>query len=659
MSLQKKILSRCAPSYPAMFTQRVSETPDGVAFLIPPKDPESTVWEKKTWRQTKNQVDQYAAGLLALGLKPEQRVAIISNTRMDWVYADLAIACAGGATTTVYPSTHVDDAAYILADSNSAAAFVEDDEQLQKILISPELDDQIKHIIVFDEVDTDQDDRVITLDELARRGQQYLAENPTSVDDASAAVTADKLSTLIYTSGTTGRPKGVELTNQSWTFEAEAVKEMKLVTSDDLLYLWLPLSHVFGRDLLSIVISIGLAAAVDGRADRIVQGLAETNPTILVGVPRIFEKVRAAVITMNPQNGIKGRISRWAFKVGFETHDYRLEGRKLPLPLAVRYRIAHKLVFSKLHAKMGGRMRLMISGSAKLSPQVQRWFHAAGLLLIEGYGLTESAAIAFVNHSDKPKFGTVGPILPGMEAKIEDDGELLIRGPIIARGYHNLPESSAETFVDGWLRTGDIGHIDEDGYLTITDRKKDLIKTSNGKYVAPQRVENSLMANVPYLSQAVAIGEGHKYVVAIVALDPPNLFKWAERRDLEGLSYAELSQLPEIRRSLDRFIRKANSYLEPWERVQKYLILDRELSLDAEELTPSMKVRRDVVRGAFDSMILDLYEDPSIPFLDAPEAAKVDRRATKKRAAMAQRAQEPKDAELPDETETDTNSPEE
>ena len=636
MGKQDEILAQCAPSYPAMFRNRVSASPNRLAFLVPPEEAESTQWTKLTWTQTRRRVDELAAGLLSLGLQPEQRVAIACSTRIEWVLADLAIASAGGATTTVYPSTHAEDEEFILVDSDSVMVFVEDTIQLEKVLESTALDEQIKHIIIIDDDrthETEHDPRVLTYADLAEKGREFLKTYPTAVTDTIAHIAPDQLSTLIYTSGTTGRPKGVELLHRSWAYEGAAVESLNLVTEDDLLYLWLPLAHVFGRDLLSVQMQVGFSAAVDGRVDRIIDGLGQVQPTILVGVPRIFEKVRTAVITMNPQKGIKGRISRWAFSVGLKSRGYRLARKRMPLPMGVRYRIADKLVYSKLKARMGGRMRLMISGSAKLSRQVQEWFYAAGFVLMEGYGLTETAAIAFVDHPDSLHFGTVGKVLPGVEAKLADDGELLMRGPIVARGYHNLPDETAAAWVDGWFHTGDIGEIDADGYLTITDRKKDLIKTSNGKYVAPQRVENAIMANIPYVSQAVAIGEAHKYVVAIVALDPVNLQKWAERRNLGDRTYAELSQLPEIRKSIDRFMRRANERLEPWERVQKYMILDRELSLDAEELTPSLKVRRDVVRGAFNDLILDLYEDPSIPFLDTQDHAKVDKRAARKKAA--------------------------
>ena len=384
-----------------------------------------------------------------------------------------------------------------------------------------------------------------------------------------------------------------------------------------MLYLWLPLSHVFGRDLVSLQLSIGFRSVVDGRIDRIVQGLGETHPTILVGVPRIFEKVRAAVLTMNPSGGLKGRISKWAFDVGRATLPWRLDGRPLPAGLGIQFRLADKLVFSKLKQKLGGNMRFMVSGSAKLSRQVQEWFYSAGITIIEGYGATETAAIAFVDHEHElPRHGSVGRAIPGLEVRIAEDGEVLLKGATIARGYHNLPEETDAAFVDGWYHTGDIGVLDGDGYLTITDRKKDLFKTSSGKYVAPQKVENTVMANIPYVSQVVAIGDDRKYVTALLALDPVLLQKWADKRGKVDLSVEELSQLPEIRKSIERLMRRANSRLERWEQVKRFKILESEFSLADGTLTPSLKVRRGEVAATYADEIEQLYADDATSDLD-------------------------------------------
>lgn len=607
------IRSRCANDYPTMFRNRVAVSASKVAFTVPQSDS----WRDVTWAEVRDVVDRAAAGLLSLGLRYEQRVAIACATRLEWIEADLAIASAGATTTTIYPATNVEDMSHIIIDSGAVMMVVENNEQLTKVHQAPELDDQVHAVIIIDDdrpADAHTDERVIVWTELLDRGAAYLLDHPTCVDDSIDMLKPDSLSTLIYTSGTTGVPKGVEILHESWAYEGAAIEHLNFIGEDDVNYLWLPLSHVFGRDLVAVQLQIGFRSIVDGRVDRIVDGLATTHPTVLVGVPRIFEKVRAAVMTMYPQNGLKGRISRWAFKVGRESRPYRLAERPLPVALRVRYAIAEKLVFSKLKRKLGGRMRFMISGSAKLSRQVQEWFYSAGITVVEGYGATETSAIAFLNLPQNPRFGTVGPVIPGLETKLAADGEVMIKGPTIARGYHNLPAETAEAFNDGWFGTGDIGALDSDGYLTITDRKKDLFKTSNGKFVAPQKIEGTVMANIPYVSQVVAIGQDRKFVTALVTLDEQQLRKWASRRGKSDLSYAELTQDPGIRNSIDRFMRKVNSRLERWEQIKRYTILPSELSLADGTLTPSLKVRRDEVNAVYADEINAMYAD------DAPRS---------------------------------------
>lgn len=280
----------------------------------------------------------------------------------------------------------------------------------------------------------------------------------------------------------------------------------------------------------------------------------------------------------------------------------------MPRLLAARYALADRLVFSKLKARLGGNIRFLVSGSAKLSPQVQQWFYSAGITIIEGYGMTESSAVTFLNPPSRPRFGTVGPAVPGTVARVADDGEILVKGPGVMRGYHKDPEKTAETLVDGWLHTGDIGELDADGYLTITDRKKDLMKTSGGKYVAPQKIENAVAANVPYVSQVAAVGDGRKYISALITLDPAALERWAANHKKTDLSYAELTQLPEVRTSIDRFMARANSKLERWETVKRYAILDHEFSVADGIMTPNMKVRRAHVADRYADVIDSLYD---------------------------------------------------
>ncbi len=483
----------------------------------------------------------------------------------------------------------------------------ENAEQLAKLQATEQLRDQVHTIIVFDATGVELDDRVISYQKLRELGSEHLKQNPDSVREATDSTHHKSLATLIYTSGTTGQPKGVRLLHESWVYEGAATRSWDLLHPDDLQYLWLPLSHVFGKALVAVQLAYGFCSAVDGRLDRIVQGLGEVQPTFMCGAPRIFEKVRAAVLT---KGGVSARIAKWAFSVGAKSRPYRLEGKPLPGLLGLQYKVADKLVFSKLKNRLGGRIRFMISGAAKLSSQVQEWFYSAGILVVEGYGATETSAIAFVNLPTHPEFGTVGEVVPGIEAKLADDGEVLIRGPIVTPGYHKLPELNEETFTeDGFYRTGDIGEFTNAGNLRITDRKKDLFKTSGGKYVAPQKVEGAVVANIPYISQAVAVGEGRKYGAALVVMEPVMLQAWAEKRGHGDKSYAEITQLPELHASVDRQMAKANAKLERWETVKRFAILPEELTVDNDGVTPNMKIKRKSVGEKYADVIDSLYDD--------------------------------------------------
>lgn len=609
-SVRDEILAECPPSYAAMFRNRAAVEPGKIAYLVPKyTDPEQ--WVGLTWREVSDEADEVAAGFITLGLAPEQRVAIAAMTRIEWIMADFGIACAAGATTTIYPNTQPSDELHILRDSESVIVVAENWTQAEKVVSQHELDSQVHHIVLLDDDRPEgvDGDRIVTWSELHSLGRDCLAEHPTILDERMALMGPESLSTLVYTSGTTGRPKGVELPNRCWTYEGLSMKKLwgEVVSESDSLYLWLPLSHVFGRDLLATQMAFGYQMVVDGRINRIVQGMTETHPTIMVGVPRIYEKIRAAVFTMNSPKGIKGKIARWAFAVGRESLPHQLADHRASWPVRFRYSIADRLVFRKLRDTLGGNIRFMVSGSAKLSAQVQAWFYSAGIVVIEGYGMTETAAIAAVNVPVRPKFGSVGQVAPGIEVQMAPDGEVLLRGPIVAPGYHKLPKESAEAFQDGWFHTGDIGVVDKDGNLTITDRKKDLMKTSNGKYVAPQKVESSLLANTPYISQAVAVAEGRPYVTALLTMDREALFKWAGNHGHDGEDYATLTQLPEIRKSIDRFVRITNEHLERWETVKRYVILDHEFAQDTGELTPSMKVKRAIVLARYADVIEALY----------------------------------------------------
>jgi long-chain acyl-CoA synthetase len=562
-------------------------------------------WVSLSWSETKNQVFQLAAGLLALGIESEDRVAIASNTRMAWILADLAIMCASGATTTVYPSTQHEDVRYILADSQAKVIFAEDDLQVGKVLDHL---DELPELITVVQLDGKFDHpKVIGWSDLEQQGREHLDANPTAVDDVIAAIRPEDLATLIYTSGTTGKPKGVRLVQDNWTYEGAAIEAYDIIYPDDLQYLWLPLSHVFGKALIAIQLYIGFTTAVDGRIDKIVENLAVVQPTFMCGAPRIFEKVRARVMT-TASHGVKAKIFNWAFGVGRKVSPMRLAGEQPSGLLALQSALADRLVFSKIKARMGGKIRFFVSGSAALNREVQEWFHAAGLLILEGYGLTETSAATCVNNPRATRFGTVGPPVPGSQVKIADDGEILIKGPGVMPGYHNLPEATAEAITDGWFATGDIGELDEQGYLRITDRKKDLIKTSGGKYVAPQKVEGVLKVASPHISQVLVHGDGRKYATALITLDPEAIEGWAKDQGLSYSSFEELSGSREVHDVIESQVTEANQSLERWETIKRFEILPSELSVEEGEVTPSLKIRRRAVEEKYADVLNSMYD---------------------------------------------------
>jgi long-chain acyl-CoA synthetase len=595
------LLAARPASVGALLQRRVDASASKEAFRYIENDR----WVSLSWQQVKDKAFQLAAGLLALGIKREDRVAIASNTRMEWILADLAIMCAAGATTTIYPSTQHEDVGYILADSQSKVIFAEDDLQVSKVLDHL---DELPQLITIVQLDGKVDhDKVMRWADLEKLGREYLQANPTAVDDVIAAIGPEDLATLIYTSGTTGRPKGVCLVQDCWTYEGAAVEAYDIINPDDLQYLWLPLSHVFGKALIAIQLYIGFTTAVDGRQDKIVENLAEVQPTFMCGPPRIFEKVRARVIT-TASHGVKAKIFNWAFRVGRQVSPLRLAGEQPSGLLAIQYALADRLVFSKIKDRMGGKIKFFVSGSAALNREVQEWFHAAGLLVLEGYGLTETCVPTCVNNPRATRFGTVGPPVPGTQVKIADDGEILIKGPGVMEGYHNMPEATAEALKDGWFHTGDIGEIDDHEYLRITDRKKDLIKTSGGKYVAPQKVEGVLKAASPYVSQILVYGEGRKYATALITLDPEAIEGWAKEQGLSYSSFDELAGSQEVHDLTEGYVAQANQQLERWETIKKFEILPTEFSVDEGEVTPSLKIRRKAVEKKYADLLNGMYD---------------------------------------------------
>ncbi|HEY5184885.1 MAG TPA: long-chain fatty acid--CoA ligase [Actinomycetes bacterium] len=586
-----------------LFHDRVAATPRAEAFRFPTE----TGWASVTWAQTGDIVKTMAAGLLALGIQPEQRVGIACATRVEWLYADLAIMCAGAAATTVYPSTGGEDVAYILADSDTRIIFAEDDVQIAKLRAQRDHLPDLIRVITFDgQADGEW---VLSLADLQALGAKHLADHPSAVDEAVAAVRPEHLATLIYTSGTTGRPKGVELTHRCWTYEGATVEATGILSVDDLQYLWLPLSHSFGKVLEAVQLQIGFPTAVDGRIDKIVENLAVVRPTFMAGAPRIYEKVYAKVVqTVQEEGGVKFRLFTWAFGVGNQVSRAKLEGRSSSLAVQAQFALADRLVLSKIRERLGGRIRYLVSGSAALSKDVATWFHAAGLLVLEGYGLTETSAATCMVRPDDPAFGVVGPPFAGTEIKLAEDGEILVRGPGVMRGYHNLPESTAEVLTaEGWFATGDVGEIDEAGRVRITDRKKDLVKTSGGKYIAPQAIEVMFKAVCPLASQMIVHADRRNFATALVTLDPDALAQWGKAQGLTATDYPSLSGNPAVHAYVQSCVEELNGRLNRWETIKDFRILDHDLTVEGGELTPSLKVKRKVVETKYESLFDSMY----------------------------------------------------
>ncbi|WP_405947949.1 AMP-dependent synthetase/ligase [Streptomyces prunicolor] len=622
MSDTQTLIENRPPSVAGLFLERVAATPDAEAYRYPvpaasgegPDD-----WKSLTWAQAAERVYAIAAGLIELGVEPEQRVALASATRVEWILADLGILCAGAATTTVYPQTNADESTFILADSDSRILIAEDAAQLAKARERRADLPELTHVVVIDptgvETGAEEGDWVLSLAELEQRGAAYLEKNPDLIKERVGSITKDQLATIIYTSGTTGRPKGVRLPHDNWSYLAKAISATGLLFPEDVQYLWLPLAHVFGKVLTSGQIEVGHVTAVDGRVDKIIENLPIVQPTYMAAVPRIFEKVYNGVAAKARAGGAsKYKVFQWAAEVAREyakvTQDnFRRTGTATaPFGLAAKHKVADALVYAKIREAFGGKLRACVSGSAALAPDIGYFFAGAGIHILEGYGLTESSAASFVNPGEAYRTGTVGKPLPGTEVRIADDGEILLRGPGIMEGYHGLPEKTAEVLEsDGWFHTGDIGELSPDGYLRITDRKKDLIKTSGGKYIAPAEVEGQFKAVCPYVSNILVHGADRNFCTALISLDEPSILEWAKENGLEGKSYAEVVAAPVTVALVEGYVKELNEGLQRWQTIKKFRLLPRDLDVEHGEITPSLKLKRPVVEREYKHLIDEMY----------------------------------------------------
>ena len=589
-----------------LFWSRVERSADKPAQ----QSKEGGAWQTRVWRDVGEIVREVALGLIALGRSKGDTVALLSASRAEWVQADFAIFSAGCTTVPVYPSYPPDLVAYILRDSGARTVFVEDAAQLAKVLEAREHVPDLEHIIVMSGYDAPQPPRsVMTWQTLRRLGRDSAAIHKSTLAERVASTRPEDIASIVYTSGTTGPPKGVVQTHGNHVAALAASREATPVNEGWVHLLFLPLAHSFARLESFLGVAHGLTTAFAENMDKIRDNLVEVRPHFICSVPRVFEKVYAGVLAQ-AQSGspIKRRIFQWAVSVGRDVSRHQQRGQPVPGGLELKRRIAHALVFSKLHARLGGRLQWAISGGAPLARDIAEFFHAAGVLLLEGYGLTETCPALTFNRPNRFKFGSVGQALPGVTLKIAADGEILARGANVAtRGYFKLPDATREAFEpEGWFHTGDIGRIDEEGFLFITDRKKDLIVTAGGMNIAPQNIENLLKAD-PFISQAMVHGDRRPYPVALITLNPDELSKFAREHGVLTSDAAALVRHPTIVERVARTVEEKNTQLQSYAKIKKFTILPVDFTPEGGELTPTLKVKRKVVSDKYRKELEALY----------------------------------------------------
>jgi long-chain acyl-CoA synthetase len=559
--------------------------------------------ESISWNGFYRQVRQAARALIALGIEKGDKVTILSYSCYRWVLCDMAIAVIGAQTVGIYHSLPGPDVAYIVGHSDSVLAFAEDGTQLDKLLQIREQIPEVRKVVLFSG-DPPENDRAIGFEEFMALGESVADEK---VDEMSAAVSPDDVAGIVYTSGTTGVPKGTMLTHDNITFTAQSVAGSVVWYPDDEVFLFLPLAHVFARTCVYTTLLVGCALTFCRGIDHIAEDIKVARPHWFPSVPRIYEKVHAKVTGMaEAKGGAALKIFNWAFSVGHAVGELKLAKKPIPFGLSLKHRIAAKLVLSKIQAALGGRVRWCISGAAPLNPDLGRWFHAAGVLVVEGIGMTENTSFSNLNRYDNYRFGWVGPPGPGIEQKVAEDGEILYRGRNVMKGYYKMPEETAETITeDGWLKTGDVGEIDAEDFLRITGRKKEIIVTSGGKNIAPARIEG-ILATSRYINQVVVIGDRRNYLTALVAIDPDNTAEYARQRGISFSATGELSEHPDIVALIDAEIAEKNKSLPSFETIKKIRLVP-EFTIENGLLTPTMKVRKKLAVQKYAEQIDALY----------------------------------------------------
>ncbi len=566
----------------------------GAAYLVEGADG----WQEVSWAEAAERVELLANGLLARGVRKGDAFAILARTSLEWALFDFALAHVGAVGAAIYANSSPQDARYIVGHSEAVGILCEDEEQRAKIEAGRDTLPRLEHVLTYAE-----------LPALEEAGRAYRDAHPQALDDAVGAIDEDDLFTFIYTSGTTGPPKGCMIRHRNYYVMVAVVDEMPYYTEPgDVMLLYLPLAHNFGRLMHLSGPYVGYATAFLPDPLEVARAMPEVSPSILPSVPRVYEKVHTAVSSaFADATGIRKRLVEWAMRVGREESALRGAGKPLPRGLALQHRVADKLVFAKVKERLGGRLRTPISGGAPLAKEIAEFFDAIGVRILEGYGLTECTTAATTNRPDRYRFGTVGPALPGFELRVAEDGELLVRSETVFAGYFKEPEATAEVLgEDGWLRTGDIASIDDDGFVTITDRKKDIIVTAGGKNIAPQNLENDLKTS-RFVSQAMVIGDRRPYPAALITLDPVEIGKWAAEQGIDG-DVAALAADPRVTELVGGIVEDVNRERSRYEQLKRFRILERDFEMDQGEVTPTLKLKRRVVLEHFADDVEKLYD---------------------------------------------------
>ena len=565
-------------------------------------------YQSRNFSEARTIVDQLAAGLKQLGAGKEDRILLLSENRMEWALSDYAILSLGSVTVPIYPTLLPSHIEFIINNSEGKILLVSGEHQLQKVREIKNKIPLIKHIILMDGSGGKD---ILSWNDLLKKGQEYLKKNPDFMEQSLLKIDREQLASIIYTSGTTGVPKGVMLTHGNFLSNVEAALQAIQVTEDDVFLSFLPLSHIFERMAGHFLAThAGANIAYAENIETVAQNLKEVHPTVMTSVPRFFEKIYARVLdSLEEGPPTKKKIFLWAIGVGKKANLYKQKGLPLQGTLKMKHKLADKLVYSKLRERMGGRARLFVSGGAPLSRDIAEFFNAAGLLLLEGYGLTESSPVITVSRETNFKFGSPGLPLANVEVVIAEDGEILTRGPHVMKGYYKNPEETKEAIDrEGWLHTGDVGYIDKDGFIFITDRKKNIIVTSGGKNVAPQPIENLLVTS-KYIEQSVVLGDKRKYCSAFIVPNLDKLKAYAEKNNISYTNEEDLLKNSAINQLMRKEIDAVSGDLASYETIKKFRLLKSPFTIESGELTPSLKVKRNVVEQRYKILIDEMYQE--------------------------------------------------